>query len=127
MIIRAINDRLQSSSELQAILGEKIYPISIPQKIKAPAIAFNANDFPQRSKSGNIGDKNEVTIFTISTDYSELSEINRIVRELFDNTAWNLPYIGIAGSFVTGVSRTKNDEYNEYQGMIKINITSKIK
>lgn len=126
MIIKAINTRLEGSSELQAIVGDRIFPLDIPQNEEAPAIAFNAVDTPRDSRSGNYDDENEAQIFVVSKEYSELADLITIIRSLFHIKNWNDTGISVSRSIVTNVTRQKNAKYNEYQAIISVNIKSKI-
>lgn len=127
MILIAIRERLISSTDLEAIVQEKIYPIAISQKVKAPAVTYNAITTPDDSKSGGIGDKEQCSVVAVSRTISELSELGSIVRELFHNKVWSNPEYSYLRGKVLNITRDYSPEYEEYRIDINIELTSKFK
>lgn len=126
MIIIAINERLQTSQALQDIVGENIFPLSIDQKVKAPAITFNAGDLPISSKSGDAGDNHESYVLVVAQSVNQMASLIKEIRKLFNNVAWSTDEFKYIRSKVESVNRMHNREYSEYQGTIRITLQSKI-
>lgn len=126
MILLAIRDRLESSTELKAIVDEKIFPVYIPQEDPAPAVAFNAVSQPKKeSRSGSDMSDNTVEILCLSKTYQQAADMGRIIELLFRN--WSKVYTNdrVLGSQVDSISRTYNAQYDEYQMIINITLHSK--
>lgn len=124
MILVAINERMLEFSSITDIVEDKIYSISIDQKVSAPAIAYNAVTVPNRSKSGNVGNTDECLIVTISKSISELAELNKAVVDAFDNRGWSTPEFSRIRGTVESITRKHIPEYEEYQGEIRIILKS---
>jgi len=125
MIIKAINNRLQGSVDIEGIVGDKIYPLFIKQKDPAPAIAFNSSTIPERSKSTVTIDSNSSEIICISKSYKEAAELAQIVRDLFENWAETIDGIRIMSSKVVSIDRSYDVVYGEYTIAIGLTIISK--
>jgi hypothetical protein len=125
MIIIAINERLQSSTGLEAIVGEKIYPLSISQNDKAPAITFNAGDIPNQSKSGDTTTTHECYVITLAKSLTQLADINKLVKDLFHHKVWVTPEFKYIRGKVESINRDYNSEYQEHSGTIRITLISK--
>lgn len=126
MILKAVNSRLQSSLELQDIVGEKIYPVFIPESVEAPAVAFNAVTLPSQSKSAKTMSKNNVEIVALAKNYNQLAEIGRIIELLFTQFSLTIDNERVLGSSVTSLLRSYDPKYKEYEIIITIEIDSKI-
>lgn len=126
MITIAINERMTSSDSLTAIVGDKIFPIMLEDKTKAPAISFNAGDLPVKAKSGDAGDNHEAVIVVVSLSLAQLADINKEVKALFHNSAWKTPEFKYIRSSVESINRGYNQEFQEYSSTIRLTLNSKL-
>lgn len=73
---KEIYNILSSDTEVNRLVGEKIYPLIIPEGTKLPCIVYQRNYSNTYSKDGLANSESNVDITIISLDYDEASEIS---------------------------------------------------
>jgi len=75
---------LSNSSDLTAIVSDKIYPVVIDQNAAAPMVVFHTTTRPVYSGSGLVNDESEVRILAFSEGYDEAVLITKAVRNALE-------------------------------------------
>ncbi len=77
----AIHDLLSGSEALTALVGDRIYPVALPQAIQVPAVLINQLDERQQlTKDGPVGNGWTFQVDIMATDYPTLRQIARAVK-----------------------------------------------
>lgn len=83
---KVIYGRLKSYAPLEAYIGDKVYPVVVPETRVAPYVVYNDTSIvPTDTKSGaSIQDDVRVQIDCYSVDFEEVQKINEVIRERLD-------------------------------------------
>ncbi len=123
MIGKAIYSILSNTSAVTDIVGAKIYPVVIPEKTEAPAVAWRVRATPEYSKSGNPYDECNVDVMCFARDYDDVVDLFLAVRAALENVRGVYNGVGIIGSRVT----TYFEDYDREGDLFFYQITFLIK
>jgi len=126
MILNAIYSRLSNSTELTDIIGDSLYAVIVPEKVQAPAVAYNAVSNPQATQSGYAYSEDSVEILCLSKEYDQGAAMAQIVANLFYRFGYNADGVVVQYSKVDTINRGYNGLYEEYKFIINITFKSKI-
>lgn len=73
---KAINDLLKAHAPLTAFVGEKIYPIVIPENAIFPVVIYQRSFENSQTKDGIGNSKSTVTITVLAKDYTPSIDIS---------------------------------------------------
>lgn len=81
MINKAVYHILKNDTALTALVGAKVYPLVIPENVKAPCVVFYRDSLtPIYDKGSPVVDESEVAVICYTKSYPESVTIIEAVR-----------------------------------------------
>lgn len=118
MIQAAVYDILSNSPSIEAIVQDRIYPVTFHQKKQWPGVVFQITESEgfDAKREGSQMDNYDVQIDVYSENFDQVINLSREVRNLFEN------YSGTHGSVQIIKTRwmRSNDGYSENPELFRI-------
>lgn len=110
----ALYSHLTGNERIAALVGDRVYPETIPQEAPFPAIAYQkVSGFPMGVHSGRLNLSESVIQVTISaSDYADAKEIANLIKLWF-------PFRGFLGNLVEIYSSRVQVEVDGYGPQIE--------
>lgn len=126
MIERALREKLLSTQKLTQIVGQRVYPIMLPEKVPLPALVFGrvSTQGSFLSHSGSTGIMTSVfEVGCIAKDVQVAKELARLIRATFSGFHGSIEGFKIYRTTVENEFDEFDPETGTYQVPVEIFLT----
>lgn len=115
--VKVVNTLLNAEPDVTAIVGDRIFPVVLPQNFNVPAIGFMQDWRRERvaaSLSGPVHVVCQMTVVAMTRDYASLVALVAAIRKALANKMGGVP--GVENLVVRPQAQTE-DNYDSDLGM----------